>query len=424
MREVVVSGIGLVTPSGLSAQQSFDQWVQGKSAVGYVPEAIRQWLPDMLAACVPAAFNSQIPRADQGFDRAVQLGMAAASEAMHDAQCVSPERLKVNHAQRSGVYVGIGLAGAQTLEGLFDAFYRRTLTPEAAGNRNPTIMHPLTVPRLMANATAAAASMRFGLQGASHTFSVACASSAVALGEAFHAIKAGYLDRALVIGTEAQILTGPYLGWNALRVLATPDSQDVAASCKPFDAQRSGFVLGEGAGALVLEARDVLSRPFETAYGLVCGYGASSDAEHLTAPSVDGQVRAMQQALAEAAIAPEQLDYINAHGTATKVGDAAETASIQHVFGAHALQLPISATKSMHGHLIGAAGAVEMAATLLSMQSGILLPTAHLDHPDAECPLDYVPKQARHGCHVRYAMSNSFAFGGSNVALVVKNINT
>ena len=416
MREVVVSGIGLVTPSGLTRDASFAAWLEGHSAVTQAPEAVRRWLPNALAAPLPPGLETRLERADHGLDRATQLGMVAAAAALQDARF---SRDTVN-TDRAGVYVGVGLAGAETLEALYSTFYQRLYDPEGSGHRNPTVLHPLTVPRLMANATAAAASMRYGLKGSSHTYSVACASSAVAIGEAWRAILAGQADTMLVIGTEAQLTTGAYLGWNALRVLATPDADDITASCKPFDARRNGFVLGEGAAALLLETRSAAEARGATIYGVLCGYGSSSDAAHLTAPSADGQARAMRQALHEAHIQPEQVSYINAHGTATQVGDATESQSIQDVFGPYAGQIPVSATKSMHGHLIGAAGAVEFASTLLSLHTGSIPPTANLHAPDPACPLDYVPLQARHGLALEYALSNSFAFGGSNVSLLAR----
>ncbi|WHZ10538.1 MAG: 3-oxoacyl-[acyl-carrier-protein] synthase+ KASII [Burkholderiaceae bacterium] len=420
MREVVVSGVGMVTPSGLTAQESFGNWLQGRSAIGPAPESVTRWLPGMLAACVPAGFESLVDRADRGLDRSAQLGLAAAAEAMRDAR-LEPDSLA---PERSGVYVGVGLAGAQTMEALYSTFYQRVYDPVGSDHRNPTVMHPLTVPRLMANATAAALSMRYRLQGPSQTCCVACASSAVALGEAWRAIRHGLADTVLVVGTEAQITTGAYLGWNALRVLAAPDPEDVAASCKPFDARRNGFVLGEGAAALLLETRAAAEARGAAAYGVLCGYGSSSDAGHLTAPSAEGQARAMRLALDEAGIDPAEVGYINAHGTATGLGDATESQSIAQVFGGHAVHIPISATKSMHGHLIGAAGAVEFGSTLMSLRTGSLPPTANLQQPDPACPLDYIPNEARHGCQVRYALSNSFAFGGSNVALLVRACET
>ena len=416
MCEVAVTGIGMLTPSGLTAQQSFGNWLLGRSAVGMAPPAVRQWLPNMLAACVPEGFDAALSAAERGLDRAAQLGMLAAVQAVNDAQ-LTPDMLK---PERSGVYAGIGLPGAQTLETLYSTFYERLYEPAKSGGRNPAIMHPLTVPRLMANATAAALSMRYQLQGPSHTYSIACASSAVALGEAYRAIRHGYADVMLVVGTEAQLTPGAFLGWNGLRVLATPDAQDISRSCKPFDAKRTGFVLGEGAAALLLETRAAAEKRGARIYGLFCGYGSTSDAGHLTAPSVQGQVRAMHHAMTQAGIGPEQISYINAHGTATGVGDATESQSIQQALGEHALHTPISATKSMHGHLIGAAGAVEFASTLLSLHTGSLPPTAHLQHPDSACSLDYVPNQARHGCTLDYALSNSFAFGGTNVALLAR----
>jgi 3-oxoacyl-[acyl-carrier-protein] synthase II len=245
----------------------------------------------------------------------------------------------------------------------------------------------------------------------------------VAVGEAYRAIRHGYLDAALVMGTEAMLSAGSLMAWNALRVMAKPVPTDVASSCRPFALDRTGFVLGEGAAALVLESEARVRQRAQAGwacYGHLCGYGSSSDADHLTAPSQEGQVRAMRAAFQEAAIDPSEVGYLNAHGTATDAGDVVETLSIREVFGAHASALAVSSTKSMHGHLIGAGGALEFGLALLAMQSGSIPPTAHLHVPDPRCDLDYVPLVARHGGHLKAVMSNSFAFGGSNASLLAR----
>jgi 3-oxoacyl-[acyl-carrier-protein] synthase II len=240
------------------------------------------------------------------------------------------------------------------------------------------------------------------------------------VGEAYRSIRHGYLDAAIVVGTEAMLNPGAMLAWNALRVMAKPDAQDPAQSCRPFALNRSGFVLGEGAAALVLESATRAARRGAPVLAEMAGYGASSDAQHLTAPSAEGQARAMQQALDDAKLTPAQIQYLNAHGTATDMGDVVETQAIHQVFEKSARQLAVSSTKAVHGHLIGAGGALEFALSIMAMNSGSLPPTAHLDQSDPRCDLDYIPLKTRHDCQVNAVMSNSFAFGGSNVSLVAR----
>jgi len=417
MPEVRVTGLGLLTPSGLNVAESCAAWLRGESAIGPAPEAIRELLPQALAATVPDGWQQKLQRAVQGTDRSVQLAAVAAAEALQDAELDLPGE---TDPERIGIYVGIGLAGANTLDNLYATFYERLYRPDAAGHRNPAMVHPLSVPRLMSNATAAMLSILYGVRGPTHTYSVACASSALALGEAYRAIRSGWIDRALVVGCEAMITAGAFLAWNALRVLAQPDPEDPASSCKPFDARRSGFVLGEGAAAVLLENAESAQRRGKDGHAVLIGYGSSSDAQHLTAPSVDGQARAMRAALRDAGVAPKDVGYINAHGTATAGGDIAESDSIVNVFGEHASRVPISATKSMHGHLIGAAGAVEFAGTVWSVAHGEIPPTAHWRTRDPKCALDYVAEGARRLPDLRVAITNSFAFGGTNVCLVVR----
>jgi 3-oxoacyl-[acyl-carrier-protein] synthase II len=275
---------------------------------------------------------------------------------------------------------------------------------------------------MMANAAAAAISMRYGLHGPSNTYSVACASSAVAIGEAFRAIRNGYLDAAIVVGAEAMLNPGALMAWNALRVMAKPDPVDPTRSCRPFSLDRSGSVLGEGAASLVLESETRAVKRGAGVLAEMAGYGCSSDAQHLTAPSMEGQAHAMQDALDEAKLSSERVGYLNAHGTATKTGDVVETQAIHKVFGPHVRDLAVSSTKAVHGHLIGAGGALEFALSIMAMNSGSLPPTAHLDVPDPQCDLDFVPLKARHGCDIDVVMSNSFAFGGSNVSLLARRL--
>lgn len=404
----------MICPLGADRHSSFAGALAARSAVQMAPAGLVPRLPHLLLA--PAAEPEPLlDKKYAGLDRATQFALVAAQEAMADAGIAMP----LADPTRFGVFVGIGFGGAQTVDSLYTRYFD-TLHDPAQAHKNPTVMHPLSVPRMMANAAAALVSMRYGLRGQSSTYSVACASSAVAVGDALRAIRHGYLDAAVVIGTEAMLSPGSLMAWNALRVMAKPDATDPARSCRPFAADRSGFVLGEGAAALVLESAAHARSRQAMVLAEVAGYGCSSDAQHMTAPSVEGQVSAMQQALREAGMVPEQVQYLNAHGTATDAGDVTETQSIRAVFGAAADRLAVSSTKAVHGHLIGAGGALEFALSIMAMNSGSLPPTAHLDQADPRCDLDYLPLQARHGCNIDAVMSNSFAFGGSNAALLAR----
>ena len=415
MNKVVVTGSGIICPLGADKASAFAAALDARSGIGTCPADVAARLPHIVVAQASVSPETLLEQADQGLDRATQFALVAAAQAIAEAGFACPP----TDSRRVGVFVGIGFGGAQTSDSLYARFYK-TLSDPSLKHKDPTVMHPLTVPRIMANAAAAAISMRYGLHGPSNTYSVACASSAIAIGEAYRAIRHGYLDAAVVVGTEAMLNPGAMLGWNALRVMAKPDANDPSRSCRPFAKDRNGFAIGEGAAALVLESASRSTRRGAQVLAELAGYGCSSDAQHLTAPSIDGQVHAMQQALQEAGLAPEQIQYVNAHGTATVAGDVIETQSIHKAFGSAVRQLAVSSTKSMHGHLIGAAGALELALSIEALNSGSLPPTAHLDNPDPQCDLDYIPLRARHGCHVEAVMSNSFAFGGSNVSLVAR----
>lgn len=345
--------------------------------------------------------------------------MVAAQRAMADA-CIAEHPAD---SPRFGTFVGIGFGGAQTLDAMFARHYAALYGGEQSRKR-ATVVHPLSVPRMMANAAQAAVSMRYGLRGMGNTYSVACASSAVAAGEALRAIRHVYLDAAIVIGTEAMLTPGSFIAWNALRVMARVHADDPAASCRPFDRDRSGFVLGEGAAALVLESRARVEGRGTRVYAEFAGYGASSGAHHLTAPSAQGQAAAMRQALAEARLELAQIRYLNAHGTATDAGDVIESQAILDLFGAAADTPAVSSTKAVHGHMIGAGGVLELALSVMAMNSGWAPPTAHLEHPDPRCPLDHVPLQARQIGEIEAVMSNSFGFGGSNASLIARRART
>ena len=331
-------------------------------------------------------------------DRFAQMTIVAAREAVADSG-LEAEQLGTD---RCAVVTG-SCVGGQTTEEEMDARLFRDNRPR---------MHPLSVPRIMANAGASLVSMDLGIQGPGLTLSTACSSSNHALGQALWMIRAGVVDRALAGGGEAPFTRGNLLAWNAMRVV----SRD---TCRPFSVDRSGMILGEGAAMLVLEEAAAARARGARIYAELAGCGMSSDAHHITQPSREGPRRAISAALADAGLEPEEVGYVNAHGTGTRANDATETAAIRAVFGSHADRLAVSSTKSMHGHALGAAGALEAAATALAISEGLLPPTANFTGVDPECDLDVVPNQAR-AASVEAALSNSFAFGGLNAVLAFR----
>jgi 3-oxoacyl-[acyl-carrier-protein] synthase II len=275
----------------------------------------------------------------------------------------------------------------------------------------------------MNNAAASHVSIKYHLQGANMTYATACSSSAIAVGEAYRQIRHGYADVMLAGGSEAMLTLGAMKAWEALRTLAPEDPNDAGASCKPFSKNRNGLVLGEGAAVLVLEDAERALERGAKIYAELVGYDCSSDSSHITKPDAAGQTRTMLNALRVAQLRPQDIHYINAHGTATLAGDIEETKAIRQVFGEHAGKVPVSSTKSMHGHLMGATGAVEFMAAVLALHNQAIPPTINLHEPDPECDLDYVPNQGRSNVKLDAVMSNSFAFGGTNAVLIAKCFN-
>ena len=405
MRDVLVTGLGVISPAGNGRDEFFDNLLAGRSGIRRLSSPFAPQLAARIGGEVAFDAAARFPKPKLALlDRFSQFALAAAREALDDAGIGEGDPRK----PRAGVYLGTGLGGAQTTE----AGYVELLTN--GKDRLP----PYTVVRAMNNAATAHISIDFALRGASLTFSTACSSSAIAIGEACRAIRHGYIDFAVAGGAESLLTLGTIRAWEALRTLATEDADDPGASCRPFSRDRTGLVLGEGAGIVVLEAEAHARQRGAKAYARLAGYGATSDSSHLTKPDQAGQAAAMRMALEDAGIAPAEIGYVNAHGTATLAGDQVETAAIKEVFGAHASRLAVSSTKSMHAHLMGATGAVEFIAAILALERGALPPTAHLRVPDPECDLDYVPNVARTGVELAAVMSNSFAFGGSNAVLV------
>ena len=405
-RRVAVTGAGVISPLGCTLEEFHRALCEARPGIRRLPPetvqgsgvqvgALTDWQPAPLLAEGEAA----------NLDRSTQFALGAA------AQAISASGLDSAAAgERIGVYWGTGLGGAHTLEGAYKQVY-------GAGQWR---MRPLTVVMAMSNAAGSNVAVRHGLRGPFANYATACSSSAMALGEAMRAIQAGRAEAIVAGGSEALLTPGTLAAWQALRTLAPADAGNAAASCKPFDKRRNGLVLGEGAAAFVLEDYSRAAARGAPILAILAGYGNSCDAVHMSRPDRDGQVRAMRAALADSALAPGAIGYINAHGTATAVGDVVEAEAINAVFGDATATLPVSSTKSLHGHLLGGAGALEFAAALLPLMRGWLPPTAFLVQPDAACRLRHVPLRAEKIDPPRAVMSNSFAFGGSNVVLIAE----
>lgn len=408
-RRVVITGLGIVSPVGCTAEQFFANLMSGHSGIRHLQHDFIDQLSIRIGAPVedfnPTVHFSKIQLT--GIERFSQMALVAAEQAVQDAQLV----LEESEYPRAGVQMGCCLGGAATLEEGYVEVFKRD---------NPRIK-PLSVLLSMNNAAASHISIKYHLQGANITYSTACASSAIAIGEAYRQIKHGYAEVMLAGGSEAMLTLGAMKAWEALRTLAHEDATDPGASCKPFSRDRNGLVLGEGAAVLVLEDAERATRRGAKIYGELVGYDCSSDASHLTKPNAAGQTRTILNALRDAKLQPQDIDYINAHGTATLAGDIEETNAIKRAFGSFAAHIPVSSTKSMHGHLMGATGAVEFMAALLALQNQAIPPTINLHHPDPECDLDYVPNHGRTDVRLNTVMSNSFAFGGTNAVLIAKH---
>ena len=406
-RRVAVTGAGVVSPLGKSLAEFHAALAEGRSGIRRLPESVTQGSGVQVGALVEWNSAPMFKEAEAvNIDRVSQFALAAA------AQALAASRLDLSRADRDriGVYWGTGMGGAHALEGAYKQVY-------GAGEWR---LRPLTVVMGMNNAAGANVAVRYGLRGPFANFSTACSSSAMALGEAMRTIMAGRADAIVAGGAEALLTPGILAAWQALRTLAPADAADPAASCKPFDKRRAGLVLGEGAAAFVLEEESQARARGAPIHALLTAYGNSCDAAHMSRPDRDGQVRAMREALIEAGLEPNAIGYLNAHGTATAVGDVVEAEAINVVFGAAANDVPVSSTKSLHGHLLGGAGALEFAVALLALEQGVLAPTAFLEQPDPACRVRHVRLRAERIAPPRAVMSNSFAFGGSNVVLIAE----
>jgi len=405
-----VTGIGVVSALGNSLEDFRRALADGRSGVRTLPAEIASGSGVQVGATIDwdaaAHFKSNEASA---LDRVAQFALVAAGQAVAVSGLFAGDAAAADR-NRVGVCWGTGMGGASTLDAAYASVY----------GRKDFRLRPLSVVMGMNNAAGSNVALKWGLRGPFANFSTACSSSAMAIGEAMRAIHAGRADAMLAGGAEALFTPGMLAAWQALRTLAPADGGDAAASCKPFDQRRGGLVLGEGAAALLLEEESHARARGAPILAFITGYGNSCDAAHMSKPDRDGQVRAMREALAESGLAPEAIGYINAHGTATIVGDTVECEAIREVFGEAAARIPVTSTKSMHGHLLGGAGALEFAAALLPLMRGWLPPTAFLEQPDPACALRHVARRAERTDPPRAVMSNSFAFGGSNVVLLAE----
>jgi 3-oxoacyl-[acyl-carrier-protein] synthase II len=403
-----VTGVGLLTAVGLNTKETWENLLAGKSGVAPITHFDTTGFSSTIAAEVkgfdPFQFIEKKELKKMGMF--IIFALAAAQEAVKQ----SGLQITPDFADRVGVFIGSGIGG-------FDVIEREHTALMQGGPRR---ISPFFIPAAIVNLASGHVSIRYGAKGPNSATCTACSSSAHAVGDSFKLIQRCAADVMICGGTESAITPMGVGGFAAMRALSTRNDQPERAS-RPFDKERDGFVIGEGAGILILEGLDFAVKRGATILGEIVGYGMSGDAFHITAPdeSGDGAVRAMQATLADAAILPQQVSYINAHGTSTPYNDRIETLAIKKVFGDHAYKIPVSSTKSMTGHLLGGAGGLEAGITTMVLHNQIVPPTINLENPDPDCDLDYVPNHHRQA-PVEYALSNSFGFGGTNAALLLK----
>jgi len=407
-RRVVITGVGLLTPLGCNVEKNWQRLCAGESGIGVIEKFDASSLPVRIAGEVRGFDPSVVMerRELKKLDLFSQYAVVCAHQALTDAGWSSP----LADPERTAVIIGVGMGGIASMEEGVRDFYQGGMKRVSA----------FFIPRLIANMAPAHIALRFGLRGENFAIASACASGGHAVGEAFRRIRAGFQDAAVAGGVEAPITPLGVAGFASMKALSTRNDEPERAS-RPFDRQRDGFVIAEGAGMLVLETLEAARARGARIYAEVIGYGANDDAHHMTSPAPDGRGAAecMRRALEDAGIEPTAVGYINAHGTSTPLNDATETLAIKRVFGGHAYRLAVSSTKSMTGHTLGAAGAVEAVYTALALERQILPPTINYEEPDPECDLDYVPNRSR-PAQVEVALSNAFGFGGTNSTLVFR----
>lgn len=410
VKRVVITGLGTVSPLGNDVASTWQGVIAGRSGIGQITyfdtSDYRTTIAAEARGFKPEAYFA--PKDVRRMDPFAQYALVAAREALRDAG-LSDEAFAGGLGERTAVIIGSGIGGMTTV----------TDQIRALDARGPGKVSPFFIPMILPESAASMVAIEHGLKGPNMAVTSACATSANAIGETAHMIRAGRADVGLAGGSEAAVIEVAVAGFCAMRALSTRNDDPEHAS-RPFDRDRDGFVMGEGAGVLVLEELEHALARGATIHGELLGYGSNDDAYHITAPDPDGAgaTACMRLALQSAGLAPEEIDYINAHGTSTVLNDATETQAIKRVFGAHAYRMPVSSTKSVTGHLLGAAGALEAILTVRALETGIVPPTMNLENPDPVCDLDYVPNQARE-IPIRRALSNSFGFGGHNVSLIL-----
>ncbi|MBW2592772.1 MAG: beta-ketoacyl-ACP synthase II [Deltaproteobacteria bacterium] len=407
-RRVVITGLGLVTPLGIGVHETWNALCRGQSGIGEITRFDTTGFDTKIAAEVKN-FNAKdfLPKKDaRRMHSFVAYAVAAARMAIEDAEFI----IDSTNADRIGVLTGCGLGGLSLLEE----------TCRIVDQTGPKRVSPFFIPMMISNMAPGVISIQLGAHGPNASISTACAAGTHAIGDSFNIIKRGAADAMITGGVESVITPVCIAGFNAMKALSVRNHDPRAAS-RPFDRDRDGFVVGEGSGIVILEALEHARQRNARILAEVIGYGMSGDGHHVAAPMPEGAgaAKCMQAALTDAGIAPAQVDYINAHGTSTPLNDLYETKAVKTVFGDHAYSIPMSSTKSMTGHLLGAAGGIETVFTALTISRGIIPPTINLDHPDPECDLDYVPANARRS-DVNIALTNSFGFGGTNATLILK----
>ncbi len=411
MRRVVITGVGAVSPLGCGNVSNWNALVSGKSGIGLITRFDTSDMPVKIAGEV-ADFNAETyidKKEIKKMDLFIQYALAAAHYAMEDSGLV----INDENAERVGVLVGAGLGGLPSIERY------HTLLNEGG----PKKISPFFIPMLIINLAPGHISIRYGAKGPNLSSVSACATGTHSIGDAFHMIARGDADAMIAGGTESTVTPLGIGGFAAMKALSDSHNDSPQKASRPFDKDRDGFVLAEGAGVVIMEEYEAAKKRGAKIYAEVVGYGLTGDAYHMTAPAAGGEgaARCMKMALKNAGVSPEQVTYINAHGTSTPFNDLNESLAIKSVFGDHAGKLMISSTKSMTGHLLGAAGGVEAVFTCLAMEKSVVPPTINYETPDPECDLDYVPNTAR-DAKIEYAMSNSLGFGGTNATLLFKKI--
>ena len=408
-RRVVITGMGVVSPVGIGTEEFWNALMAGKSGIGPITEFDPEGFPVRIAGEVKdfdAVKYVGDRKAVRHMDRNVQFAVAAAKMAVEDAKL----DMSVENPDRVGTIIGTGIGGINTMEE----------TVHRIDTRGPAKVNPFAVPMMIANMAAGQVSINFGLMGPVLADVTACASGNNAIGRATRTIQYGDADVMFAGGTEAAVAKTPMAGFAAMKALSSRECPPEEASC-PFDVRRDGFVLGEGSGVLILEELEHAKKRGAHIYAEVIGYGSNGDAYHITAPRPGGELaaRCMKKAIDDAGISPDDIDYINAHGTSTGLNDKNETKAIKDVLGKHAYDVVINSTKSMTGHLLGGAGGVEAVFTALALRDQFAPPTIHYEQPDPECDLDYVPNVGRE-MSMTYALSNSLGFGGHNACLLLR----